>query len=108
MVFQGIWCSRNIVSKCFLLFNTVILWNYFCDIAERITPIQKLIHVKWSKPQIGTIKVKTDESFLLDIGSAGIEGITKDSIGELVMAFSIPVACTSNMAEALATDFGGK
>lgn len=109
MMVQGIWCIRNIVSKLFLPFNTITLWTDFCDIAERIKPIQKVTQVKWSTPHRGTIKVNTDGSFLLDTGSAGIGGIARDSNGEMVMAFSIPVACTSNnMAEALAAEFGGK
>ncbi|KAK6786550.1 hypothetical protein RDI58_015075 [Solanum bulbocastanum] len=46
--------------------------------------------------------------FILDIGSAGIGGIAMD-YREMVMAFSVLVACTSNnMAEALAAEFGGE
>ncbi|KAH0633972.1 hypothetical protein KY284_036758 [Solanum tuberosum] len=109
MMFQVIWCIRNIVSKLFPPINTITLWTDFCDIAERIKPIQKLTQVKWSTPQIGTIKVNNDESFLWETISAGIVGIGRNSNGDMVMAFSIPVAYTSNnMAEALAAEFGGK
>ncbi|MCD9638036.1 hypothetical protein HAX54_021701 [Datura stramonium] len=44
-----------------------------------------------------------------DQGRARIGRIVRDSNGKMVMAFSIPVTCTSNnMVKALATDFGGK
>lgn len=45
----------------------------------------------------------------MDIESAGFGGLAKYNNREMMMAFSVLVACTSsNMAEALATEFSGK
>ncbi|WMV14246.1 hypothetical protein MTR67_007631 [Solanum verrucosum] len=57
--------------------NDYPMWNSTDN--ERIKPIQKLTQVKWSTPQIGTIKVNTDGSFSWEIGSAGIGGIARNS-----------------------------
>ncbi|XP_059306178.1 uncharacterized protein LOC132057561 [Lycium ferocissimum] len=45
---------------------------------------------------IGEVKINSDGSYFTDIGSVGVGGIMRDSRGDFIMAYSIPMQCTSN------------
>lgn len=100
---------KAILSKIVHNLNCIDHWPTLCHIVERLKPIQKWTQVIWKKAQEGTVKINTDGSYLHDSGRAGIGGIVRDSSGDLIMAFSLSVPCiSSNMAEALAAEFGMK
>ncbi|KAM3362308.1 putative protein isoform X2 [Capsicum galapagoense] len=60
-------------------------------------------------PFAGMLKINSDGSYICENGRAGIGGLVRNSHGDLLMAFSIPIySNSSNMAEAMATEFGVK
>lgn len=63
------------------------------------------VMVKWYKPPTPFVKLNTDGSCKDGICSGG--GAVRDSMGKLIMAFSIPLGHgSSNWAEAMAFLFG--
>ncbi|XP_075084202.1 uncharacterized protein LOC142167863 [Nicotiana tabacum] len=83
-------------------------WVKVCEEVERMQPIMKYWTVTWTKPIGDMVKVNTYGSFM-DTRRAGIRGVVRDSNGDLLMAFSIPVQCKSNNeVEAVATKIGGE
>ncbi|XP_075080244.1 uncharacterized protein LOC142165771 [Nicotiana tabacum] len=66
-----------------------------------------LAQVSWQKPAAGRFKVNTDRSFLGNNSRAGIRGVMRNELGDLVMAFSIPIQFNNNnQAEAQAAKYG--
>ncbi|KAM3344484.1 hypothetical protein P3S68_024193 [Capsicum galapagoense] len=60
-------------------------------------------------PSVGTLKINSDGSYIRENERARIGGLVRNSHGDLVMEFSIPIySNSSNMAEAMATEFGVK
>lgn len=84
-------------------------WPSLCSRIEWLKLVQTWKQVQWHMPLHDKIKVNTDGSYIKKSGKAGIEGIIRDGDGNCIMAFAMSVNCDShNMAEALATEFGGK
>ncbi|XP_070045631.1 uncharacterized protein [Nicotiana tomentosiformis] len=80
-------------------------WGELCDIVERLRPTPKWKIVKWIKLPNGIVKINTDGSFVRE--KAGIGGIVRNEQGKMIMAFSMPISCSSNnQEEAVATKFG--
>lgn len=78
-----------------------------CDTMERLHRVANFRQVTWNKPIEGKIKLNTDGSFIKDNGKAGIGRVVRYSLGDVLMAFSLPIQCTTNnQAEALAAKFG--
>ncbi|XP_070050170.1 uncharacterized protein [Nicotiana tomentosiformis] len=74
---------------------------------ERLKPIPIWKSVLWEMPPHGKLKLNTDGSFNMHNGKAGIEGIPRNEEGGFVMAFSIPIYCSSSSgAELKAIKFG--
>ncbi|KAF3631130.1 Transcription factor bHLH93 [Capsicum annuum] len=70
---------------------------------------QRIRQVMWHMPCAGTLKINSDGSYISENGRDEIEGLVRNSHGDLFMAFSIPVySGSSNMAEVMAIEFGVK
>lgn len=93
----------------FSCIDDVTHWPNICAMAERLRSRIKCIQVRWNNLQEGTAKINTNGSFFMETNRDGIGGIIRDWNGDMIMAFSIPIICSSNnMADALAAEFGGK
>lgn len=76
---------------------------------KRLIHVQSWEKVCWNKASHGTIKVNTNGSFSHNLLKTGIGRIVRDSLGDLIMAFSIYVQCSSSkMVEGIAIEFGVK
>ncbi|XP_075096549.1 uncharacterized protein LOC142174618 [Nicotiana tabacum] len=74
---------------------------------ERLKPIPIWRSVLWEMPHQGILKLNTDGSFNRQNGKAWIGEIMRDEERGFVMAFSIPIDCTSSNGAGLkAIKFG--
>ncbi|XP_070056771.1 uncharacterized protein [Nicotiana tomentosiformis] len=104
---QVLWIIRAAVSKAFPSCNISLPWAMYCDTMLQLQPVQKITIVIWNKPEKGSLKLNTDESFIKENGKAGMGGILRDDKGDLIMAFSVSTQGKSNnYIEAQATWFG--
>ncbi|PHT59258.1 hypothetical protein CQW23_01621 [Capsicum baccatum] len=72
-------------------------WFQICSRIKRYRPIVRWWQVVWTKPMTGRITFNTDGSYIQESTSiAGIGGVLRDDIGNLIMAFSVPIQCKSN------------
>lgn len=63
--------------------------------------------IKWLKPTNAIFKLNTDGSALRNPGKIGGGGILRDSLGDIIYAFAIPLGSgTNNLAETLAASHG--
>ncbi|KAH0693196.1 hypothetical protein KY285_020293 [Solanum tuberosum] len=82
-------------------------WRKLVLMIEGCTHETKVTLVQWNKPQNQWIKLNTDGSALSNPGRIGAGGILRNSTGELIMAYAIPLGeGTSNQAEIEAAIFG--
>ncbi|XP_075080103.1 uncharacterized protein LOC142165450 [Nicotiana tabacum] len=84
-------------------------WPSLCYKIERLKPVQTWRQIQWHPPPHGKVKINTDGSYIKESGKASIGGNNRDEEGNCIMAFAMWIDCDShNMAEARATEFGGK
>jgi len=86
--------------KC-KLFDDNYTWLHICQTVERMKPVVSCKVVVWKKPTEGRFKLNSDGSFLRSNNRAGIGGIIRDVVGDLVMAYSIPICCESKNQQKL-------
>ena len=95
-----------VFPKC-KLFDDNYTWLHICQTVERMKPVVSCKVVVWKKPTEGRFKLNSDGSFLRSNNRAGIGIIIRDAVGDLVMAYSIPICCQSNnQVEAEAVRYG--
>ncbi|WMV53253.1 hypothetical protein MTR67_046638 [Solanum verrucosum] len=100
MSYQAFWNIKFVLAKTTGNLQDINHWPTFCYKVEKLRPYQRWKQVIWSFPPVG---------YLHESGTDGIGGIVRDSLGNLIMTFSISVNCyNSNMAESLAAEFGVK
>ncbi|WMV35398.1 hypothetical protein MTR67_028783 [Solanum verrucosum] len=107
---QILWNIKAAIGIAFpncKLFDDNYTWLHICQTVERMKPVVSCKVVVWKKPTEGRFKLNSDASFLRSNNRAGIGGIIRDAVGDLVMAYSIPIFCESNnQAEAEAVRYG--
>ncbi|MCE5166753.1 hypothetical protein HAX54_025765, partial [Datura stramonium] len=80
-------------------------WHKMCLTLESLKPVSNWKIVCWENLPVHFVKINTDGSYTQI--KARIGGIVRDHTGRMIMAFSSPIACSSNnLAEALAAKFG--
>ncbi|XP_015166827.1 uncharacterized protein [Solanum tuberosum] len=78
-----------------------------CKLLENCIHDSKVTVVQWIKPPEKWVKLNTDGSALNNPGSIGAGGVLINHMGELLLAFSIPLGeGTNNQAEIEAALFG--
>lgn len=107
MEYQILWnittAMRIVFPNCTITDN----WPNMCGSIERLQPVVKIQQVTWQMPETGIYKVNVDGSY--NNRAAGIGGIIRNSVGDLVGAFSKPIQSTSrNFAKAAAVRFAVK
>lgn len=103
---QIYWHIKAAIDKAFPLYKMDLQWNQLCDKVDKMKPKISTKMVVWNTPEIRKIKVNTDGSFLSHQLKAGIGGIARDSAGDFIFAFAVPVCCKDhNVAEAMAAQY---
>ncbi|WMV45629.1 hypothetical protein MTR67_039014 [Solanum verrucosum] len=78
-----------------------------CKLLENCIHDSKVTPVQWIKPPENWVKLNTDGSALNNPGSIGAGGVLRNHMGELLLAFSIPLGeGTNDQAEVEAALFG--
>ncbi|WMV32833.1 hypothetical protein MTR67_026218 [Solanum verrucosum] len=82
-------------------------WNKLCTLIEKCTHDIKVTAVQWIKLPAMWVKLNTDGSALSNPGSIGAWGVLRNSLGEIIFAFSTPLGeGTNNQTEVEAALFG--
>uniref|UniRef100_A0A3Q7IX10 RNase H type-1 domain-containing protein n=1 Tax=Solanum lycopersicum TaxID=4081 RepID=A0A3Q7IX10_SOLLC len=82
-------------------------WKSICHLCDASMTSKSVALVRWIKPPLLFVKLNSDGRCRDGICGGG--GVVRDSMGALIMAYSIPLgAGTSNWAEAKAMLFGLK
>ncbi|KAH0646562.1 hypothetical protein KY284_034446 [Solanum tuberosum] len=82
-------------------------WNKLCTLIEKCTHDIKVTAVQWIKPPARWFKLNMDGSALSNPGSIGAGGVLRNSLGDIIFAFSTPLGeGTNNQAEVEAALFG--
>ncbi|XP_047271026.1 uncharacterized protein LOC107877522 isoform X1 [Capsicum annuum] len=109
MCYQAIGNIKVVLKRTLISFHGNNNWPEFCLENERLRLIQRIRQVTWQMPSVGTLKINSDGSYIHENGRDGIGGLVRNSHGDLLMTFSIPIySSSSNMAEAMAAELGVK
>ncbi|XP_049348974.1 uncharacterized protein LOC125813528 [Solanum verrucosum] len=103
-----------VILDTFKLLHTVfpyiswpLNWSSLCKLLENCIHNSKVTAVQWIKPPEKWVKLNTDGSALNNPGSIGAGGVLRNHMGELLLAFSVPLGeGTNNQAEVEAALFG--
>ncbi|KAH0669263.1 hypothetical protein KY285_023422 [Solanum tuberosum] len=97
------------MDKTFPLYKIDMRWKDTCELIEKLRPKVSVKTIIWQKPEEGRIKLNIDGSFLENNGKSGIGGIARDTNGNFLFAFDVPIQCKDyNIAEALGAQFATK
>nr|XP_009769714.1 PREDICTED: uncharacterized protein LOC104220529 [Nicotiana sylvestris] len=92
MVTQCVWNIKEVLQNASPTLDTTGTWSNLCKLVEKLKLVVICTSVHWIKPAPG---------------KAGIEGIVRNSNGDFIFAFSIPVqASSSSQTEVIAARFG--
>ncbi|XP_019260136.1 PREDICTED: uncharacterized protein LOC109238156 [Nicotiana attenuata] len=96
-----------ILQDTFPNLDTNGTWDNLCKLVEKLKLVVVCTPIHWNKPAPGWIKINIDGSFIKASRKAGIGGIVRDSNGDFIFAFSIPIqANSSSKTEVIAVRFG--
>ncbi|CAN4084546.1 unnamed protein product [Withania somnifera] len=91
---QIYWRIKAAIDNAGYLDKMDVQWNQLCDKVDKLEPKISTKMVVWNTPKIGKIKINTDGS------------IAKDSAGDFIFAFLVPVCCKDhNVAEAVTAQY---
>ncbi|KAH0703253.1 hypothetical protein KY285_017531 [Solanum tuberosum] len=106
MEHQICWNLKAAMDKTFPLYKIDMRWKDTCELIEKLRPKVSVKTTTWKKPEEGRIKLNLDGSFLENNGKAEIGGIARDTNGNFLFSFVVPIQCKDhNIAEALGTQF---
>ncbi|XP_075076586.1 uncharacterized protein LOC142163223 [Nicotiana tabacum] len=93
------------MGRTFKNYNFGNSWLELCELVEGLKPTPRWKIVKWLRQLENRVKINSDSSFAE--GKVGIGGVVRYHTGGMIMAYSIPIVCSSNnLAEAQAALFG--
>ncbi|KAH0672410.1 hypothetical protein KY290_024651 [Solanum tuberosum] len=109
MEHQICWNLKVAMDKTFPLYKIDMRWKDTCELIDKLRPKVSVKTITWQKPEEGRIKLNINGSFLENNGKVGIGGIARDTNGNFLFAFVVPIQCRDhNIAEALGAQFATK
>ncbi|KAL3377123.1 hypothetical protein AABB24_003501 [Solanum stoloniferum] len=95
------------IKKKFKFIDYTWNWSKVCLMEENFKAIITSSMIYWNRPNGNNWKLNTDGSYMRNQNKAGAGGIVRNSIGDMIIAFSYPTQCyTNNYSEAQAALIG--
>ncbi|KAH0767537.1 hypothetical protein KY285_003408 [Solanum tuberosum] len=98
---------KTTIKKKFKFIDYTWNWSKVCLMAENFKEIITSSMIYWNMPNGNNWKLNTDGSYMRNQNKVGARGIVRNSIGDMIIAFSYPTQCyTNNCSEAQAALIG--